>query len=118
MTTAHATMQPASTDARMRGRMGGLKKNALAADLRETTRAANSANWQHFIDQVRAVLPELDDESEIIRRAGMLRQAHMTDLARRSAQARRLRRQAEAIEAELSAEGLLDAGSDGVDIDL
>ena len=55
-----------------RGRLGGLTRAATAASRQDITRAANTARWQRYIDQVKMALPELADEKELLRRADLL----------------------------------------------
>jgi hypothetical protein len=91
------------------GRSGGLIKNALAVDRKGTTRAAREKAFQKFLDQVPA---EVTDPADRIRRAEMLRTAHMIQLSMRAATARTRaaaeRRKADQAEADLDA--LRDAG--------
>lgn len=89
-----------------RGRIGGLKRAALAPDRQAITDAARAARWEKYRQQVLAILPELaGDDAEIDRRAEMLRQADMTSMSLKAARARRLKAEAGRLEAELAAEG-------------
>jgi hypothetical protein len=106
----HATAQ-------QRGRIGGLRRAALAPDLKAITKAARDGRWARYVERVKAALPELTDEAEITRRAEMLRRADMAALSLRAARARRLRAELRAIETDLDASGLDDTGRDGVDVD-
>jgi hypothetical protein len=104
---------PASRQvAQARGRIGGLRGAALAPSRQGITAAARAAGWQKYVDQVKAALPDLTDEADIQRRAGMLRTADMHSLALKSAKVRRMRAELRALESELDASGLLDAGND------
>ena len=97
-----------------RGRIGGLTRAALAPDRKAITKGARDGRWQRYVDRVREVLPELAaDDPELIRRAEALRRA---DMIKMSAAAAAKRAELRALEAELDASGLLDAGSDGVDL--
>ena len=61
--------------------------------------------------------PTLTDEVEIERRIECLRRADMQKLSLLAAKARKLKAEMRALDHELSAAGLADAGSDGVDAD-
>ena len=65
------------------GRMGAHRLHAKY-DSHEITAPATRAFLQRFLDQVDPALPE----AERMRRAEHLRRAHMTELARKSVQAR------------------------------
>jgi hypothetical protein len=111
-------MPMSSAQAQAAGRIGGLRRAALAANPQTITKAAREGRWQKYRQQILDVLPELEgDEAEIMRRSELLFRADMT---RMSMQAQEKRRQAAAIEAALQAEldatGLPDSGSDGVDL--
>lgn len=103
------------------GRIGGLRRAALAPDMSALTEAARAGAWQRYVDQVRAALPGLTDEADISRRADMLRRADMQAMALKSASAQsraaEAERRAEAAEAKLAealdATGLPDAGFGG-----
>lgn len=95
------------TPRQLAGRIGGMTKAALAPDRDATTAAARAGRWQKYVDQVRAVLPELTDEAEITRRAEMLRRA---DMVRMSARAAKTRAELRKLEAELDATDLPDGG--------
>jgi phage tail protein X len=89
------------------GRIGGLRTAALTLDRRAHTQPARDARLQRYIDQVRAALPGLTDEADILRRAEMLRRADMIALSHRAAAARsraaQARREADEAEVRLSA---------------
>jgi hypothetical protein len=106
-----------STSHAQRGRIGGLRRAALAPDTQALTAAARRARFQKYVDQIREALPDLVDQAEIIRRAEQLRRADMASMSLKAATARRLKRELAALDAELDASGLLDAGSDGIDAD-
>ena len=102
--------------AQERGKIGGLRNAALAPSRQGITSAARAAGWQRYVEQVKAALPGLTDQADIERRAAMLRKADMHALALKSARARRMRAELAALDSELDASGLLNAGSDGVDL--
>jgi cytochrome c1 len=85
------------------GRMGGLTTAALAPSPQAITAAANAARWQRYVDQVKAVLPELTDPAELQRRAQLLMKADMVRLSEKAARARRLKAQLREAEADLAA---------------
>lgn len=96
------------TSVRVRGRIGGLTRAALAPSPGAITQAARDARWAKYVSQVREALPDLTDETEINRRAGLLQRADMTRLSAlasqarsRAAAARRTAEQAEAALAEI-----------------
>ena len=103
-------MPTSATPMQARGRLGGLTRAATAATPQEITRAARDATWQKYLDQVRAVLPEITDEKELARRAELLRRADMTRLSMKAARARKLKAELAALETELDATGLDQAG--------
>ena len=107
MTHSHATTQA------QRGRIGGLTTAARAATPQAITQAARDARFQKYVDQV----VYWTDEADRIRRAELLRKADMTRLALKASKARKLKAELRALEAELDASGLEDAGSDGIDAD-
>ena len=106
MTQSHATAQA-------RGRIGGLTRAARATTPQSITAAARDARWQRYLDQV----PEfVTDPGDRARRAELLRRADMVRMSMKAAKARRLKAELAALETELSAEGLEQAGSDGADV--
>lgn len=84
------------------GRRGGLIRAATAATRQDITRAANDANFARFVAEVKAKLPGLTDEKEIVRRAELLRQAHMVELSAKAIRARKLRAELRKLEAEMA----------------
>jgi hypothetical protein len=108
MTHSHATTQA------QRGRIGGLTTAANARTPQAITQAARDARWKKYLDQV----PEwVTDEADRIRRAELLRRADMQRLALKATKARKLKAELRALEAELDASDLEDAGSDGAGLD-
>jgi len=108
---------PHRTLAQQRGSIGRKRTAALAPTREGTTQAARDARWQKYIDQVREARPEITNEAEISRRAQLLRQADMSSMSLKATKARRLKAELRALEGELSATGLEDAGSDSIDAD-
>lgn len=88
-------------NARLRGRIGGNMRAAMALDRNALTQPARDALWQRFLDKVPA---EITDPEERQRRAEMIRKAHMARLTLKASVARSraaaARRAAEAAEAE------------------
>lgn len=72
-----------------RGRIGGLRRAALAPTRQAITQAARDSRWQRYVDQVKAALPDLADEAEVMRRAEVLQRADMIRMSARAADARR-----------------------------
>jgi hypothetical protein len=98
------------TSRQQRGRLGGLTRAALASSPQAITKAANDARWQKYLDQVRAVLPEITDEGELTRRAMLLMRADMIRLSEKAAKARRLKAELRRAEADLAAAEAATAG--------
>ena len=97
--------------ARLRGRIGGLSRAAKAVNPSEMTAAGRAAQMQKFLDQVPA---EITDPADRMRRAQMLRAAHMSRLALKASAARTAARKAREAAAEATAElGELQAASGG-----
>jgi hypothetical protein len=96
-----AIMPLSSAEAQAAGRAGGLRRAALAANPQEITAAASEERWQRYVDQVRAVLPEITDEAEITRRAELLRKADMAGMSQKAAKARRMKRELARKQAEI-----------------
>jgi hypothetical protein len=88
--------------AQQAGRRGGLIRAATAPTPQAITQAANDRNWARFVELIRAKLPDLKDEAEIARRAALLRQAHMVELAAKASRARKLRAELRKLDAEIA----------------
>ena len=88
------------------GRAGGLTAAANAPSPQAMTQAARDAWFQRYLDKV----PYFTDEADRIRRAELLRKADMVRLSLKAAKARKLKAELAALEADLDATGLLDAG--------
>ncbi len=107
----------ASNPAAQAGRIGGLTRAATAPSPQAITRAARDSRWQQYVARVREAVPDLQDEAEITRRAELLRRADMVSMSMKAAKARRLKAELAALDRELDASGLADAGRDGIDLD-
>ena len=105
---------PHRSPAQQRGSIGGLIRAATAADSRDITAAARDARFRQYLDQVPG---QFTDPADRMRRAELLRRADMTRMSLKATKARKLKAELRAIEQELTAAGLDDAGSDGVDAD-
>jgi hypothetical protein len=96
----------AHTAAQTKGRIGGLTTAANAPSPQAITQAARDARFQHYVDQV----AYFTDEADRIRRAELLRKADMTRLSLKAAKARRMKAELAALEADLDAADLENAG--------
>jgi hypothetical protein len=110
-------MSRGGMSAQAAGRIGGLTRAATAPTPQAITEGWRKGRFQRYIDDVKAVMPELADEADIIRRAELLRRADMVRMSAKAAEAKRLKAQLKELEADLDATGLADAGSDGIDAD-
>lgn len=98
------------------GRISALRRQALTAD--PTPVAAREGRLRRYRETVLAVMPELtEDEGELNRRAELLERAEMIRMSSKAVKARKLKKQLVALEAELDASKLEDAGRDGADLD-
>lgn len=70
------SIDPATARDRGRvGRIGGLRRAALAPDRQAITEAARDARWQKYLNEGYAALPDLTDPNEITMRAELFRRA-------------------------------------------
>jgi hypothetical protein len=99
-------MSQAHAAAQARGRIGGLTTAANAPTPQAITQAARDAKFQKYVNQV----VYWTDEADRIRRAELLRKADMARLSLKAAKARRLKAELAALEADLDASGLDNAG--------
>jgi hypothetical protein len=75
-----------------RARIGGLTRAALAPSRQSITEGARAGRWERYRVKVREAMPELTDETEIDRRAELLRKADMQRMSMKAAASRRARR--------------------------
>ena len=99
------------------GQIGSNRRWAAVQDRKAAMQPAWDGRLRKFKEQALELRPDLaGDDAALTEVAYRLRKAYMAELSLKAAKVQRLRRELAAIEAELDASGVDDAGSDGVDL--
>ncbi len=99
-------------NAQARGRIGGLRRAALAPSRQGMTQAARDAKFRKYIDEVRAARPEITDEGELIRRAELLQHADMIAMSQKASRARKLKADLRPLDTDLAGSDFADYEDD------